>query len=108
LAFGELNTMTSRRFTSLAGAWVAVALAGAQAQPPPQPERTQPSIAIQERLTPGKFASIQAAIKPGEDQSRFLDDIPWMTDLWKARQKAAAEGKPLLIFSTTCGPLGIC
>lgn len=96
--------MNTLRFASLAGAWVAVALAGAHAQP----ERAQPSIAVQERLTSEKFASIHTAIKPGEDQSRFLDAIPWMTDLWKARQKAAAEGKPLLIFSTTCGPLGIC
>ena len=101
---GEWKTMTILRFASLAGVWFVVPLAEAQAQP----ERGQPSIAVQVRLTPAKFSGIHAVIKPGEDQSRFLDDIPWMTDLWKARQKAAAEGKPLLIFSTTCGPLGIC
>src|SRR5262245_33226051 len=97
--------MTSLRFASLASVWLAVALAQAHGQRRPVAQR---AMAVQERVTAEKFAVIQAAIKPGEDQSRFLDDIPWMTDLWKARQKAAAEGKPLLIFSTTCGPLGIC
>ena len=57
-------------------------------------------------IPPEDFAKIMAAIKPADDQSKYLDEIPWVGSLWEARKEAAAEGKPLFIFATTRHPLG--
>jgi len=50
-----------------------------------------------------RFDKYLAMIKP---DAGGLDDIPWMATLWEARQKAAAEGKPLFIMSGGGPPLG--
>src|SRR5262249_17575179 len=59
------------------------------------------------KKTPGipsdQFGRIQALIKP---KPGGFADIPWMTDLWEARKKAAAEGKPILIWVGDGHPLG--
>jgi hypothetical protein len=57
------------------------------------------------RLTPEQFARLHALIKPqtGEDQWAA---IPWLTSLWQARQRAAAEGKPILLWEMDGHPLG--
>jgi hypothetical protein len=41
---------------------------------------------------------LQKRIKPQPGESRWLE-IPWFLDVHEARQKAAAEGKPLFIYS---------
>jgi hypothetical protein len=46
---------------------------------------------------------LRALIKP---KPGGFDDLPWMTDLWEARKKAAAEGKPLLVWVGDGHPLG--
>lgn len=59
-------------------------------------------------LSPDQFARVQALIKPQAGEAKWLD-IPWEIDVWQARRKAAAEGKP--IFFLTGGgksPLGDC
>ena len=33
-------------------------------------------------------------------------DVPWETDLWEARKKAAAQGKPIFVWSANGEPLG--
>ena len=45
--------------------------------------------------------------EPGShlELDRF-DDVPWLTSLSEARQKAAAEGKPILIWVGDGHPLG--
>lgn len=50
-------------------------------------------------------ARLRKVIKPlpGEDP---FDTIPWETDLWEARKKAAAAGKPLLLWEMDGHPLG--
>jgi len=50
-----------------------------------------------------QFNKLRALIKP---RPGGYDDIPWMTDLWEARKKAAAEGKPLLVWVGDGHPLG--
>ena len=50
-----------------------------------------------------KFDKLRALIKP---KPGGFHDIPWMTDLWEARKKAAAEGKPLLVWVGDGHPLG--
>jgi hypothetical protein len=54
-------------------------------------------------LTPAHFDELRSLIKP---LPGGFDDLPWMTDLWEARKKAAEEGKPLLVWVGDGHPLG--
>ncbi len=56
-------------------------------------------------LTDAEYANALEAIRPtsGED---LYDRIPWQTSLWEARQKAAKEGKPILLWEMDGHPLG--
>ena len=56
-----------------------------------------------DRLSADLFDRLRALIKP---KPGGFDDLPWMTDLWEARKKAAAEGKPLLVWVGDGHPLG--
>src|SRR5262245_41967244 len=62
-------------------------------------------------LTPATFESLHRMIglQPGEYR---WDEVPWVTSIWHARKKAAAEDKPILHFSTGGAgfndPLGNC
>lgn len=54
------------------------------------------------------FGPIHKLIRPQPGESRWMD-VPWLTDLHEARQKAAAEGKPLfLIASGKAISIGMC
>ena len=55
------------------------------------------------RIPADQFDRLRALIKP---LPGGFDDVPWMTDLWEARVKAAAEGKPLLVWVGDGHPLG--
>jgi len=50
-----------------------------------------------------RFEELHALIRPAPGG---FEEIPWMTSLWEARRKAATEGKPLLVWSGECHPLG--
>jgi hypothetical protein len=50
-----------------------------------------------------QFDKLRALIKP---KPGGFDDLPWLTDLWEARKKAAEEGKPLLVWVGDGHPLG--
>lgn len=52
-----------------------------------------------------QLGKLHALIKPQADEDKW-DQIPWMSDLWKARQKAAVEGKPILLWEMDGNPLG--
>jgi hypothetical protein len=56
-------------------------------------------------ISPEQFAAVQALVKPAEGEDKWAQ-IPWMTDLWAARQQAAAEGKPILLWEMDGHPLG--
>ena len=59
-------------------------------------------------LSPDSFADLQKLIKPQPDES-FWRHVPWETSLHVARERAAAEGKPLLIWAGGgSAPLGGC
>ena len=59
-------------------------------------------------LSPGSFADLQKLIKPQPDESLWRQ-VPWETSLHTARGRAAAEGKPLLIWAGGgSAPLGGC
>jgi hypothetical protein len=42
-------------------------------------------------------------IKPAPGESKWAE-LPWLLDVYQARKKAAAEGKPILIWSAGGGP----
>jgi hypothetical protein len=50
-------------------------------------------------------AKLRALIRPVEGEDPF-DTIPWETDLWAARKRAAAAGKPVLLWEMDGHPLG--
>jgi hypothetical protein len=56
-------------------------------------------------LTPANFARLQAQIKPEAGEDKWTQ-IPWLTSLWQARKRAAAEGKPILLWEMDGHPLG--
>jgi hypothetical protein len=47
---------------------------------------------------------LQALIRGEGSEVAYLR-IPWTTSLWKGRQRAAAEGKPMLVWSMDGNPL---
>lgn len=51
-----------------------------------------------------EFAKLHALIKPLAGEEKW-QQIPWLTDLWEARRKAAAEGKPILLWEMDGHPL---
>jgi len=82
----------------LAGSWMALAA------PPDRSEARPPDARkTAARISAGQFDKLRALIKP---LPGGFDDLPWMTDLFEARVKAAAEGKPLLVWVGDGHPLG--
>jgi hypothetical protein len=55
-----------------------------------------------------QFDKLFKMIRPQAGELRF-QDIPWLLNVHEARKKAAAEGKPILVWSGSGGaPLGVC
>lgn len=50
-------------------------------------------------------ARLRKIVRPVEGEDPF-DTIPWETDLWAARKKAAEKGKPLILWEMDGHPLG--
>ena len=53
-------------------------------------------------IKPDDFTRLQGEIRPRADESPWRD-IDWMTSIRGARQRAAAEGKPVLVFTAADG-----
>ncbi len=53
-------------------------------------------------VSPADFARLQNAIRPQPGESPWRD-IDWMTSIRGARERAAAEGKPILVFTAADG-----
>jgi hypothetical protein len=49
--------------------------------------------------------ALHAIIRPRAGEAPWTE-IPWQTDLQAARKQAAAEGKPLFVWSASADPLG--
>ena len=54
---------------------------------------------------PGQFRQLHSLIKPQSNEESWLK-IRWLTSLWEARERAAAEGKPILLWEMDGHPLG--
>ncbi len=48
---------------------------------------------------------LAALCRPSSDELAWRS-IPWMTDLWQARELAARVGKPILLWEMDGHPLG--
>ncbi|MBY0527566.1 MAG: serine/threonine protein kinase [Gemmataceae bacterium] len=51
------------------------------------------------------WSRLAGLIRPSGDEDKWAQ-IPWMINLWDARQRAAREGKPILLWDTDGHPLG--
>lgn len=67
---------------------------------PGAPGQTQEQEARQ--LSAVEFEKLHQMIKPQSGESRWME-ITWHPNIWEARQKAAAEGKPLFIWAGSGG-----
>ena len=67
------------------------------------------ALALTQDVSTDSFDRLHATIRPVDKEAPW-SDIPWMTSLWQARERAAREGKPLLIWGAGGGghPLGLC
>ena len=56
-------------------------------------------------ISPSHFKELTALCTPGKSTSGWLE-LGWEIDLWKARQLAAATGKPIFLWEMDGHPLG--
>jgi hypothetical protein len=80
---------------------LAAMAAGAGATPLPDGLKA-PAFAVK-TLSAAEFGKLHAAMKP---QGERWTEIPWQTDLDTARERAARERKPLLMWVMDGSPLG--
>ena len=64
-----------------------------------------PTLAAAPPLAPEQFAPTHALIKPAAGEAKWTQ-VPWLASLWEARRRAAAEGKPILLWEMDGHPLG--
>jgi hypothetical protein len=58
-------------------------------------------------LADAELVKLHKLIKPLPGEMAWRTEIQWLTSIQEAREKAAAEGKPILIWITADGhPLG--
>lgn len=86
--------MHIRRFVLAGLAFGLLAASAGAAEPKPIPAE--------------QFDALNKLIKPQPGELLF-QEIPWLLSVHDARVKAAAEGKPILVWSGSGGaPLGVC
>ena len=62
----------------------------------------------QDAIPPDQFDKLRDLVRPHEGESNWRT-VDWLTSLHEARVKAAAEGKPILLWSGGgAPPLGGC
>ena len=63
--------------------------------------------AAAEPIAPAKYDELVQVVKPPTREYEWLLQIPWQISLQAARERAAAEGKPLFLWTAADGnPLG--
>jgi hypothetical protein len=73
-----------------------------------QARADKPEAKAVDPLSAEQFAKTLALIKPQPGESKWTE-IPWLLSVHDARVKAAAEGKPIFIWSSGGAlPLGTC
>ena len=82
--------MTLRVFSAVLLLWAAIAFGGGLRADERQP------------VADAEFQKLHALIKPQPGESRWME-IEWYPNVWEARQKAAAEGKPIFLMAGSGG-----
>lgn len=55
-----------------------------------------------QELTETEIENLHALVKPQAGESRWME-IDWYPSVWEARQRAAAEGKPIFLMAGSGG-----
>jgi hypothetical protein len=58
-----------------------------------------------EPIDASQFERLHSLIKPKAEEEKWAQ-IPWLASLWEARELAAREGKPILLWEMDGHPLG--
>ena len=58
-----------------------------------------------EPIRPEQFDRLHTLIRPSPGEEKWTA-IPWLSSLWEARRRAAAEGRPILLWEMDGNPLG--
>ncbi len=53
-------------------------------------------------LGTGEFEKLHEMLKPQPGESRWME-IDWYPNVWEARKRAAAEGKPIFLWAGSGG-----
>ena len=91
---------------------VAAVVSGAWMGPTAEPQQARPGSKVAPNDLPaeipvGKFEALHAMIKPRKAAECLWLEIPWLTSVAEARERAVKESKPLLIWRAANGhPLG--
>ncbi len=64
-----------------------------------------PIVADEPPIPRGELATLHTLIKPHAGEAPW-SEIPWLTDVWEARKRAAEEGKPIFAWLPAGEPLG--
>jgi len=99
------------------GAGAAPADKGDDARPAPPAPKAEDSVNVKKasdgsaanggKIEPRDLGKLLGLIKPAGEHEVAWREIPWMTDVAKARQKAADEGKMLVHWSMAYHALGM-
>jgi len=57
---------------------------------------------LPQSISTGEFEKLHRMFKPQAGESRWME-IDWYPSVWEARQKAAAEGKPIFLMAGSGG-----
>lgn len=87
-----------RRWAMLAGVLTAAALART---PPASAEEAAPG-SESRPIARAEFDRVHQLIRPQPGESRWME-IEWYPNVWEARQKAIAEGKPMFLWAGSGG-----
>ena len=55
------------------------------------------------QLSADRFDSLHRLICPQPGEFAWYEEIPWLTSVQEAREKAAREGKPILVWCSADG-----
>jgi hypothetical protein len=61
------------------------------------------SLGSPHELSQESFGALHRLILPQAGEFAWYEEIPWLTSVQEAREKAAAEGKPLLVWCSADG-----
>lgn len=64
-----------------------------------------PFVPVAQQLSQAQMDELFTLVPPTGKEDDF-DKIPWRTSIWEARQEAAKEGKPILLWEMDGHPLG--